>query len=85
MPENSKGVINLKSWERPATFAWLQEQGNIEEAEMLRTFNCGIGMVIVAPRTEVEEIISTIRLQGMKSWAIGSIDAAADDAYVEYV
>jgi phosphoribosylformylglycinamidine cyclo-ligase len=85
LPARSKAMIDLKAWDRSEIFNWLQQQGNIEEAEMLRTFNCGIGMVIVAPRTEVEEIISTIRLQGMKSWAIGSIDAAADDAYVEYV
>jgi phosphoribosylformylglycinamidine cyclo-ligase len=86
LPVRSKAVIDVKAWDRSEIFTWLQQQGNIEEAEMLRTFNCGIGMVIVVPASEVEEIISTIRLQGMKSWAIGSIDAANNEAaHVEYV
>ena len=86
LPMKSKAVIDLKAWDRPVVFDWLQQQGNIEESEMLRTFNCGIGMVIVVAENEVEEIINTIRLQGMTSWAIGVIDGTdKEEAYVEYV
>ncbi len=86
LPANSKAVIDLNSWERPEVFNWLQEKGNIEDAEMLRTFNCGIGMVVVVPETEVEEIINIIRLQGMDSWVIGRIEASeSEEAHVEYV
>lgn len=86
LPANSKAIINLDAWDRPEIFNWLQENGNIEDAEMLRTFNCGIGMVIVVPEAEVEGIIDIIRLQGMDSWVIGSIEASeSEEAYVEYV
>ncbi len=86
LPMKSKAVIDLNAWDRPVVFDWLQQQGNIEESEMLRTFNCGIGMVIVVTENEVEEIINTIRLQGMTSWAIGIIDGTdKEEAHVEYV
>lgn len=88
LPTKSKATIDLTAWERPEIFNWLQEQGNIEESEMLRTFNCGIGMVIAIPEAEAEEIINTIRLQGMSSWVIGTITASeneSEEAYVEYV
>ncbi|HIO93105.1 MAG TPA: phosphoribosylformylglycinamidine cyclo-ligase [Leucothrix mucor] len=86
LPTNSKAIIDLKSWERPAVFNWLQEQGNIENSEMLRTFNCGIGMIVVVPESEVEEVINTLRLQDMESWVIGHVEASeSEEAYVEYV
>ncbi|MCK5809565.1 MAG: phosphoribosylformylglycinamidine cyclo-ligase [Cocleimonas sp.] len=86
LPMKSKAVIDLNAWDRSIVFDWLQQEGNIEEAEMLRTFNCGIGMVIVATENEVEEIINTIRLQGMASWPIGTIDSTEkEEAHVEYV
>jgi phosphoribosylformylglycinamidine cyclo-ligase len=86
LPVKSKAVIDLNAWDRSVVFDWLQQQGNIEESEMLRTFNCGIGMVIVVAENEVEEIINTIRLQGMTSWAIGNIDGSdGEEAHVEYV
>ncbi len=88
LPVKSKAIIDLSSWNRPEIFNWLQQQGNIEEAEMLRTFNCGIGMVLAVTDSEAEEIINAIRLQGMSSWIIGNIvasDTNNEEAYVEYV
>ena len=86
LPANSKAIINLNSWDRPEIFNWLQEKGNIEDPEMLRTFNCGIGMVVVVPESEVEDVIDIVRLQGMASWVIGSIEASeSEEAHVEYV
>ena len=46
LPENVGAEIDLSSWERPSIFRWLQDQGNLVDDEMLRTFNCGIGMVV---------------------------------------
>lgn len=46
LPENTQAVINMAAWERPAVFKWLQSEGNILESEMVRTFNCGIGLII---------------------------------------
>ena len=86
LPAQSKAVIDLNSWERPEIFNWLQEKGNIEDLEMLRTFNCGIGMVVVVAASEVDDVINIIRLQGMHSSVIGKIEASdAEEAHVEYI
>ena len=86
MPENSKGVIDLKSWQRPAAFAWLQEQGNIEESEMLRTFNCGIGMVVVIDEADIDAVSKHFKDTGINNWVIGSIqDSSETEPHIEYV
>ncbi len=46
LPEGVDAVIDAGSWQRPAVFRWLQAQGRVPESEMLRTFNCGVGMVL---------------------------------------
>ncbi len=86
MPENSKGVIDLNSWQRPEVFAWLQEQGNIEEQEMLRTFNSGIGMVVVVDESEASGVQTHFKQSGIDNWVIGSIqDSDETEAHIEYV
>ncbi|MCD6527359.1 MAG: phosphoribosylformylglycinamidine cyclo-ligase [Desulfuromonas sp.] len=74
LPHNCQAVINRGSWEKPAIFDVLQKGGNIEEMEMNRTFNNGLGMVLVVPNDQSEEIL--IRLAGLneKAWEIGEIE-----------
>ncbi|KAG1694716.1 Phosphoribosylformylglycinamidine cyclo-ligase [Nymphon striatum] len=85
MAENSKGVIDLNSWEKPAVFDWLQEQGNIEEQEMLRTFNCGIGMVAVVDKDDAESIQQHFTDSGINNWVIGSIESSTEtEPHIEY-
>ena len=52
LPANACARLEARRWPRPAVFDWLQRHGAIEEAEMQRTFNCGIGMTLVVPRGE---------------------------------
>jgi len=86
MPENSKGVIDLASWKRPAVFDWLQENGNIEDQEMLRTFNCGIGMVVVIDKTDIDALQQTFKAQGIKNSVIGTIETSNQtEPHIEYV
>ncbi len=47
LPSNISAEINLDAWQRPALFSWLQGLGNVANSEMLRTFNCGLGMMLV--------------------------------------
>ncbi len=63
LPNGCKAVINRSSWQWPDIFKLLQDNGSIETDEMLRTFNCGIGMVLAVPENDVEEIL--IRLSGL--------------------
>mgnify|MGYP003334908469 CR=1 FL=1 len=78
LAENLTAHIDGKSWPRPPLFSWLQEQGNVAEAEMLRVFNCGIGMVVVVAEKDAKAAADTLRAAGETVWQIGSIAARAD-------
>ena len=85
MPKNCKGVIDLSSWSRPAVFDWLQQQGNIEEQEMLRTFNSGIGMVVVIDKSDAGAIQASFKDFNIESSIIGSIENSDQtEPYIEY-
>jgi phosphoribosylformylglycinamidine cyclo-ligase len=56
IPEELGLEIDLTAWDLPEVFKWLQERGGIEEQEMLRTFNCGIGMVLLVAEEHVEKV-----------------------------
>ena len=76
MPENTCAKIDGSSWTRPAVFNWLQEQGNIESTEMYRTFNCGIGMVVVVAAEDQQKTIQILELQGETVFTLGQIEAS---------
>ena len=75
LAENLTARIDGKSWPRPALFKWLQEQGNVAEAEMLRVFNCGIGMVVIVAEDDAKAAADALRAAGETVWRIGSIAA----------
>mgnify|MGYP001267714851 CR=1 FL=1 len=84
LPHQCKAVIQRDSWEKPAIFEMLRKGGNIPEEEMYRTFNYGIGMILVVPPNEVEEIIDRLTGLGEKACVIGEIKAS-EQAHVELV
>ena len=67
LPNGCKAVVRKESWQVPEIFQIIQRGGNIDEAEMFRTFNCGIGMVIMVPEREVDDVL--IRLSGLNETA----------------
>lgn len=73
LPNGCKALINRASWEMPAIFRALQDGGNIDDAEMFRTFNCGIGMVLAVPNRDIDDIM--IRLSGLheQAFVIGEV------------
>jgi phosphoribosylformylglycinamidine cyclo-ligase len=75
LPEGSRAVIELSSWRRPAVFDWLQAEGGVADAELYRTFNCGLGMAVVVRRPDAERAIALLRAQGEDAWLAGSIEA----------
>lgn len=84
LPANTKAVIDGNSWQWPAIFNWLQEQGNVDEYEMYRTFNCGVGLVIVVPEAQTEQAMQILQDCGENAWLIGAIaNADADEEQVE--
>ena len=60
LPDNAQAVIDVASWNRPAVFDWLQEQGNVDETEMHRVLNCGVGMVICVAQSDAEKAWSCV-------------------------
>jgi phosphoribosylformylglycinamidine cyclo-ligase len=69
------------SWVTPPVFDWLQRAGNVEQAEMWRVFNCGIGMALVIAAADEQATLSALAAQGEQAWVIGSIiDRPKDEA-----
>ncbi|ABI39451.1 phosphoribosylformylglycinamidine cyclo-ligase [Shewanella bicestrii] len=75
LPENCKAVIQGDSWQWPAVFNWLMENGNIAEYEMYRTFNCGVGMIVALPADKVDAALALLAAEGEQAWLIGAIAA----------
>ena len=78
VPPSIQIQIERGSWEIPSVFGWLQKLGSIEQAEMDRVFNMGVGMVLVVSPHFVDSIMHQLREHGMQSWKIGYATAADD-------
>ncbi|RBP84203.1 phosphoribosylformylglycinamidine cyclo-ligase [Marinomonas rhizomae] len=73
LPEDAAARIDAASWKRPAVFDWLQEQGNVEQEEMYRVLNCGVGMVLSIDAEKADEALSILKAEGENAWIIGDI------------
>lgn len=73
LPENTVAAIDSQSWSLPKLFQWLQQAGNVEIQEMYRTFNCGIGMVLVVNAEDADAIQKFLQQQGETVYQIGRI------------
>ncbi len=80
LPPGVVAEIHQSSWETPMIFNWLQEHGNLAEQEMLRTFNCGIGMVVVVGCADATRATTMLEGAGETVFEIGQIRAAANAA-----
>ncbi|XKH58896.1 phosphoribosylformylglycinamidine cyclo-ligase [Halomonas sediminis] len=73
LPDNLAAHIDMTTWQRPAVFDWLKTQGNVDETEMHRVLNCGIGMVIVVPAEKADQARAHLQAQGESVYRIGNI------------
>ncbi|MGS2743332.1 phosphoribosylformylglycinamidine cyclo-ligase [Halomonas sp. LS-001] len=73
LPEHLGARIDLSSWQRPGVFDWLQENGNVNETEMHRVLNCGIGMVVVVPAEQAVKARDHLQAQGETVYTLGNI------------
>ena len=80
LPKGVKAVVDLASWQRPAIFDWLQAQGGIVDSEMLRTFNCGIGLVLCLPAASADATCAALEAAGERAWRLGHIAPALPGA-----
>ncbi|MDO5687040.1 MAG: phosphoribosylformylglycinamidine cyclo-ligase [Neisseria sp.] len=73
LPENTVAAIQAASWTMPKLFQWLQQAGNVATQEMYRTFNCGIGMVLIVDKNDADTAIAHLREQGETVYTLGVI------------
>ena len=73
LPDNLAAEVTLSAWPLPGVFQWLQKVGSIEEAEMLRTFNCGIGMVLVVENEKAYTVSKLLKEQGETVFTLGRL------------
>ncbi|WP_392563059.1 phosphoribosylformylglycinamidine cyclo-ligase [Orbus sturtevantii] len=76
LPNNMQAIINENSWQWPAVFHWLKQAGNVDKHEMYRTFNCGVGLIVVVPKNQVHRAIELLHEQGETAWLIGEIKSS---------
>ena len=81
VPRSCKVVLHRDSWEIPPIFRFLQEAGNIADAEMMRTFNNGIGMVVVVPEAAAEEMLDRLTASDEAAFLIGEVVDGGDDGH----
>lgn len=76
LPDNTKAIIDVTSWTLPPVFEWLQTAGNVAPLEMYRTFNCGVGMVVVVPCEAESAVVDALNAAGEQAFTIGEIASA---------
>lgn len=78
LPPHCKVVLDSASWDIPPLFLWLQTQGNLSAHEMIRTFNCGVGMVYCVAPEHTKITLEILESLGEKPWHIGRVEEKKD-------
>ena len=80
LPEGVRAVINGSTWALPAVFSWMAGIGNVQPEEMLRVFNCGIGMVVVVRAEDSAEAVALLEAHGETVYRIGVMEVGTGEA-----
>ena len=80
LPENTQAILHRDSWQMPELFRWLQMKGGVADAEMVRVFNCGIGMVVIVSPNQADAAIKSLTAQGLNAWTVGEVVERPQDA-----
>ena len=73
LPSNAQAQIDLGAWTRPQIFNWLQKQGQVTDAEMYRTFNCGIGLIICVSSERAQTALEILNRDSKTAFIIGNV------------
>ncbi len=85
LPDNCHAIVDQSSWEWPALFTWMMNTANIERSEMYRTFNCGVGMILVVDAADVEQSIELLSASGETAFVVGEIKDGASEQHVHII
>ncbi|MYM53770.1 phosphoribosylformylglycinamidine cyclo-ligase [Thalassovita mangrovi] len=81
LPEGAGATIDLDAWDLPPVFKWLAETGGMEQGELLKTFNCGIGMIVVCDAAEADAVTALLTAAGETVSRLGEIEAGEGVRY----
>ncbi|MBV1774415.1 phosphoribosylformylglycinamidine cyclo-ligase [Burkholderiaceae bacterium DAT-1] len=81
LPDNVVAQVNASAWELPKLFKWLQAEGNVAAQEMYRTFNCGVGMVVIVSAADAAEATRILTEAGETVYQLGAIRARVGDEH----
>ncbi|MBI2027182.1 MAG: phosphoribosylformylglycinamidine cyclo-ligase [Deltaproteobacteria bacterium] len=79
LPKHCKPIIKTEAWKKPAIFEFLKSVGTLSDQEMLNTFNCGVGLVLVVDKNQSNSLLSAIHQENFEAWPIGHIIKATDN------
>jgi phosphoribosylformylglycinamidine cyclo-ligase len=79
LPKSVRARIDPSAWPRPAIFHWIQREGGLGDEEMLRVFNCGIGLVLIVPQHQAQDVLDRLPALGERAYQIGTIQAKDPD------
>eukprot|EP01135_Chromosphaera_perkinsii_P009406 Nk52_evm82s1737 gene=Nk52_evmTU82s1737 len=88
LDKNTQAIIDCNTWKLPSVFQWMMKVGNIDPFELGRTFNCGVGMVLIADATVANEVLKELEAAGEKAFKIGHLaerPAGAEHVVLENV
>ena len=74
LPQNVSVRLDAGKWEIPPIFCWLAKNGNVNSEEMLRTFNCGIGFILIVNPKDSSGILESLKQSGENAWKIGNVE-----------
>jgi phosphoribosylformylglycinamidine cyclo-ligase len=73
LPSNLDAVVETASWEIPNLFRQLEQAGQVERREMYRTFNMGVGMIVIVPEQAVDDVLDAAMRQNVRAWRCGAV------------
>jgi len=79
IPKPTRALLDSRSWEVPPIFRIIKDIGQVDDSEMFRTFNMGVGLVLIVSERDSKEILERISMLGEKAWLIGQIDKREED------
>ena len=84
IPEGCQAIIDKNSWSLPPVFQWIQDQAGIDSNEMLRTFNCGIGYVLIVKADVKNSVIKHFQDEELEAYEIGSITSGEKSVIINH-
>ena len=82
LPMHTRARLDARDWKRPAIFDWLQHSGNVSDADMFSTFNCGLGMVLAVAAQDVDATVRSLAASGETAFPVGTIEAHSGEPEV---